>query len=523
MPRSNLQRFQDFAPFSGERVKTEEGYLEVNVVATSVGVQTYDGADLGLEEGESFGLYRSAKTVFAPETIKSFTGRPVTIGHDGEMINVDTHKMFSVGNAMNDAFPIDDKKLGIRILVTDPDTVRRIEDGDLTGVSLGYACGEILEQGTFEGVKYDAMTDGPMLINHVTLLPKSMPPRVKEARILDSDNSKGNVAMPMTKEDKAEVAKMIADALSKQKSDADEEAKKADAAAEEQAKADAEAKELEDAKAKEEADKADAEVEKEDEKKDKADAAKMDAAVSKRAQILALCDSPMATESNEDLLKAKLGDNFVNVDQAIGFLQASIKLDSKNRLDAQGAFGNSNSGGAEVFSLDAIKNMKGQIMPASIQDTYRTAQQKGMVGQATARNGQSFGESLYTVETSGLMAGEAFTLDGSGNVIRPANATAALAAIGVTSFSQGALNAAITKTENHASGVVYETGDVIPCVIDGYVYVLAGGAIAKGDGVNYDPATKKWTAGGVSTKCAFIADDSGADGDIIAIQINRVA
>ena len=33
------------------------------------------------------------------------------------------------------------------------------------------------------------VTDGPMLINHVTLLPASMPPRVKQARILDKGKS----------------------------------------------------------------------------------------------------------------------------------------------------------------------------------------------------------------------------------------------------------------------------------------------------------------------------------------------
>lgn len=159
---------------------------------------------------------------------------------------------------------------------------------------------------------------------------------------------------------------------------------------------------------------------------------------------------------------------------------------------------------------------------ASIQDTYRINQQAGVVGQPSRPN-QSLGEVLYTVATAGMTPGEAFTVDVNGDIIVPADATAALSAVGVVSFSQGFINSAITQTENHKTGVVYSVGDNVPCVTDGHIYVLAGGAILKGAGVNYDPATKKWTSGGTSVKAAFIADDAGVDGDIISIQINRVA
>ena len=349
----NKPQFYDFAPFSGDREKTQEGYLAVNVVATSVGIQEYDSADFGLETGTTMGLFRTPETVFHKDTIKSFSGRPVTIGHDGEMIDVDSHKNFSQGNAMGDAFPIDKKKLGIRILVTDADTVRRIEDGELTGVSLGYSCNQEIKQGEFDGKRYDAITDGPMLINHVTLLPKSMPPRVKEARILDSDTKKDIV---MNEEMKAEIAAMIAEALAGSKADMVEEKTDAEKEEEAKAKADAEEKEKADTEAKEKADADD------DEEKAKTDAAKMDAAInvasSKRAQVLSLCDSPMSTKTNEAMLKDKLGDDYVGVDQAIGYLQAMNKLDAANRNGAASAFRDSSGEPAKVFDISSIKKME---------------------------------------------------------------------------------------------------------------------------------------------------------------------
>lgn len=357
----NKPQFYDFAPFSGDREKTEEGYLAVNVVATSVGIQDYDSADFGLEAGTTMGLFRTPETVFHDETIKSFSGRPVTIGHDGEMIDVDSHKNFSQGNAMGDAFPIDKNKLGIRILVTDPDTVRRIEDGELTGVSLGYSCNQEIKRGDFEGKRFDAITEGPMIINHVTLLPKSMPPRVKEARILDSDNIKKDIVMNED-EIKALIAAAIAEAFEKRDADkadqAEEEAKK-DASDPDEEKNDTKDTGDEDkADTKDEDDKADA-----GHKEDKADAAKMDsrvnAAAAKRAVVMVLCDSVTSGKTNQAMLKDKLGADYESEDQAIGYLQAMNKLDSANRGDARKAFQDSSSGSAKVYDLNTIKKMEG--------------------------------------------------------------------------------------------------------------------------------------------------------------------
>ena len=156
----------------------------------------------------------------------------------------------------------------------------------------------------------------------------------------------------------------------------------------------------------------------------------------------------------------------------------------------------------------------------SLQTTYRTSQQRGMVGTVSRPN-QSFGERLRVVAAAAPQPGQAYTLV-AGVATLPADAAAAALAVGIMSFSQGALNAAIAQTENWKSGVVYVDGDEAPGMEDGNIYVLAGGAIKAGDALIYDTAADDWIPG-VTTKAAFIADTDAADGDIVSVQINRIA
>lgn len=349
------RRFFDFAPFTGDRVITPEGYLEVNVVATAVGVQEYDASELGGSPGEIIGLHRTAETVFDPATIDSFNGKPVTIGHDGEMISSDTHKIFSVGNVMTEAKAINDKEIGVRILITDPDAVRRANDNELVGVSLGYTCNQVEGTGAVDGKEFALVTDGPMLINHVTLLPSSMPPRVESARILDT-SKKDSIMDP---EEMKKIADALAPMIKTQVADAVADAMKA------KADANADAEDKVDAEVDVE-DKADVDVDVEDEPK--ADAAtvtltdaqlteRVSVIADQRAQVLALCDAVGSGKSNEAILKDKLGSDYVNVDQAIGFLTASNKLDADGRARAVEGISDAKTGGNFVVSLDALSKL----------------------------------------------------------------------------------------------------------------------------------------------------------------------
>jgi len=361
---NSAKQYYDFSPFTGDRVKTEEGYLEVNVVATAVGVQKYDGEEVGFKPGTDIGLHRTADTVFHQDTIDSFKGKPVTIGHDGEMLNADTHKVFSFGNVMGDAFKIDNTRLGVRLLITDADTVRRIEDNELIGVSLGYTCEHIDKAGSLGDEKFLITTDGPMFINHVTLLPSSMPPRVEQARILDKQ-PEGPKKM-----DAKEIARLTAimmDALKKDAGISDADNENIRKIVDQALKENEEAKKKTDAEiAEEEAKKkADTKDEGDDPEKKKTDAAKLDArindAANLRAQVLLLCDAGTTSKTNTELLKAKLDKDYVNNDQAIGYLKAASKFDTDGRQAAATAFKGTKSGSNRIYSLDAIRNLKGKV------------------------------------------------------------------------------------------------------------------------------------------------------------------
>jgi len=159
-------------------------------------------------------------------------------------------------------------------------------------------------------------------------------------------------------------------------------------------------------------------------------------------------------------------------------------------------------------------------MGNTIQDVFNVDQQLGMVG-APARPGQSFGATPFIIGATVPQPGEAFIIT-LGLAERPANQIEAALAVGVVSFSQGDVNSPITKTVNHNTGVVFVEDDEAPCMRDGYIFVQAGGVVSDGDTVIFVAATGKWIVG-TTTKSAFIAQGDAVDGDILVIQMTRIA
>ena len=84
-----------------------EGYLLcLNVPVARTGIQEYLPEELGLERGNysNSGLvpvYRPEEEVFAPETLASFEGMPVTNDHPAEGVDIDNYKRLEKGHAHN--------------------------------------------------------------------------------------------------------------------------------------------------------------------------------------------------------------------------------------------------------------------------------------------------------------------------------------------------------------------------------------------------------------------------------------
>ena len=80
-----------------------EGYLLcLNVPVARTGTQDYLPEELGLASGPGFiSVYRPEEEVFAPETIASFEGMPVTNDHPPDGVDVDNIRRLQMGHAHN--------------------------------------------------------------------------------------------------------------------------------------------------------------------------------------------------------------------------------------------------------------------------------------------------------------------------------------------------------------------------------------------------------------------------------------
>lgn len=185
---------KDTRPIQSSRELTPEGYLRANAILTAVGVQEYLGSELpeiaGAIQDKTYSVMRPAETVFADETISSLALKPLTIEHPDSAVDPTNFKRETVGTLGERAKKINGA-LTAPLILYDADTINRVNSGELSAVSLGYTADVIPESGEHEGVPYDFIFDGPMVVNHLALVAEG---RCADACILDSKNKGLNMA-----------------------------------------------------------------------------------------------------------------------------------------------------------------------------------------------------------------------------------------------------------------------------------------------------------------------------------------
>ena len=153
-----------------KRERTPEGFLQATAALTRAGVQRYSSEELGLPgPSREVGIYRPTDTVFADETRASARMKPVTVGHPAVDVTPANYRDLAVGHLGDEAFQIDDRRLGAALTLTDAEAISRVEGGN-DQVSAGYYMSVLPECGTFDGQDYDYRMNGPMQINHVALV-----------------------------------------------------------------------------------------------------------------------------------------------------------------------------------------------------------------------------------------------------------------------------------------------------------------------------------------------------------------
>jgi hypothetical protein len=148
--------------------KLPSGALRIPAYLSRVGIFEYKRAD-----GSVFKELRQPEEVFAPASIDSFRGAPLTIGHPGK-VTADSWKAVAVGHVSDAIIPeeADGKQfLAASVIIQDATTIAQIEAGELVELSCGYECESDPTPGEFDGQRYDAIQRN-IVGNHVAIGPK---------------------------------------------------------------------------------------------------------------------------------------------------------------------------------------------------------------------------------------------------------------------------------------------------------------------------------------------------------------
>lgn len=180
---------------------TDEGFVQADAIMSRVGIAVYKAGEF--EDFKSFGasnadddirVYRPEETLFNDTTLKSFSNKPVTLGHpiNGE-VNSKNAKRLSVGS-IGDNVTRSGDMMKSRITITDEDAINSMDAGTKF-LSVGYQGKIIAEKGiTDSGESYDAklifmkgnhvaLTDSPRAGIQCKVLDEKQKKRVKMSKV----------------------------------------------------------------------------------------------------------------------------------------------------------------------------------------------------------------------------------------------------------------------------------------------------------------------------------------------------
>lgn len=203
MPLKNRFLAQDRISISSRRVVTDEGYLRVPGVMARTGIQEYKAFELGLDKAvgmspmQTVRLYRPPEEVFAPDSMASFEGVPITIDHPKDGVNDGNWQRLSKGDVRGiteDSEPLPDgeRSMSGELTIRSRDAIKLLNSGKKTELSNGYSFELDLTPGmTPSGKAYDGV-QRKIRGNHLALVDAA---RCGSAcRIADS-SSKGDKVM----------------------------------------------------------------------------------------------------------------------------------------------------------------------------------------------------------------------------------------------------------------------------------------------------------------------------------------
>lgn len=157
----------------------ETGFLYCkNSILGHVGVQQYNGNEVGLDDSDVVDVVREPNDVFDEDSLASMDGKPITLYHPDEMVTSENFKKYAVGFIKNvhrsGDFIVGD------LVINDMDAIEKVLGGEIKDLSLGYQA-KLVPTGD------GRLKQTNIVINHLAIVPEG---RAQFARIVDENTIK---------------------------------------------------------------------------------------------------------------------------------------------------------------------------------------------------------------------------------------------------------------------------------------------------------------------------------------------
>lgn len=190
--------------------KTPEGFIVADANLTRTGVFEYRNAD-----GSTRRELRLAEDVFAPESLASFDGKPLTLDHPGERVTSANVRKYQRGHVSSPSRHADGKHVAAKVIIQDAEAVAAVDAGK-SQLSNGYDCDPI----PLPGGKYthpDGRVDVADFVqknivgNHIAIVARGRAGPSSSIRFDALEDEPTEETKGMTPEEKARLDKLEAD------------------------------------------------------------------------------------------------------------------------------------------------------------------------------------------------------------------------------------------------------------------------------------------------------------------------
>ena len=181
------EKFLDAGGLFYQRVKIsdnmetekETGFLYCkNSILGHVGVQQYNGVEVGMDEYGVVDVVREAEDVFDEDSLASMDGKPITLYHPDEMVTSENFKKYAVGFIKN--VHRENNYIMGDLVINDMEAIEKVVSGEIKDLSLGYQA-KLVPTGD------GRLKQKNIVINHLAIVPEG---RAEFARIVDENTIK---------------------------------------------------------------------------------------------------------------------------------------------------------------------------------------------------------------------------------------------------------------------------------------------------------------------------------------------